>query len=130
MTDSVQGGGDASQVTSKEMEGLLHEITALKESLRLERCKNLDVDSEFTFVVVWLVDLASCCAVVNTLCQKDQEVSLVSPVMNMKCKKVLKGHRGKILHCDWSPDKRHMMTAGQVCGYHSLHNTVYSSGVR
>lgn len=34
--------------------------------------------------------------------------------MNMKCRKTLKGHRGRVLHFDWSPDKKHVMTAGQV----------------
>ncbi len=46
--------------------------------------------------------------------QNEAEVSLISPVMNMKCRKVMKGHRGRILHFDWSPDLRKVVTAGQV----------------
>lgn len=51
--------------------------------------------------------------------EKEQDISLVSPVMNMKCRKILKGHRGRILHFDWSADQRHVITAGQV----TLHNS-------
>lgn len=50
----------------------------------------------------------------NTLCLKDEDVSLISPLMNLKCRKTLKGHRGKILHFDWSPDKYRIITGGQA----------------
>ena len=53
--------------------------------------------------------------IVVNLSQKEPEVSLISPVMNMKCRRILKGHRGRMLHFDWSPDKSHILTAGQVC---------------
>ena len=52
--------------------------------------------------------------VVSTSTQKEEEVSLISPVMAMKPRKVLKGHRGRVLHFSWSPDKNHVLTAGQV----------------
>lgn len=55
----------------------------------------------------------SFCAV-STMCKKEAEVSLLAPVMNMKCRKVLKGHRGRMLHFDWSADRSHVITAGQV----------------
>ena len=55
-----------------------------------------------------------CVHAVGTLCGREGEVTLVSPVVNMKCRKTLKGHRGKILHFDWSPDKCHIITSGQV----------------
>ena len=51
---------------------------------------------------------------VSTMSQKEEEVSLISPVMAMKSRKVLKGHRGRVLHFDWSADKSHVVTAGQV----------------
>lgn len=50
----------------------------------------------------------------SNLCKREEEVSLISPAMNIKSRKTLKGHRGRILHFDWSPDKSHLMTAGQV----------------
>ena len=52
----------------------------------------------------------------TTVSQKEEEISLLSPVITMKCRKILKGHRGRVLHFDWSPDKSHVLTAGQVGG--------------
>ncbi len=51
---------------------------------------------------------------VSSMGQKEVEVSLISPVMNMKSRKVMKGHRGRVLHFDWSPDLRKLISAGQV----------------
>ena len=48
------------------------------------------------------------------VCNEVSDVTMASPVMNLKTRRTLKGHRGKILHFDWSPDKRHLVTAGQV----------------
>ena len=50
-----------------------------------------------------------------TTMQKEEDVPFTSPVMSLKIRKTLKGHRGRILHFDWSPDKYHLVTAGQVC---------------
>ena len=58
---------------------------------------------------------------VISMSQKEEDVSLLSPVRTMKCRKILKGHRSRVLHFDWSPDKSHVLTAGQVgrnvCGW-------------
>ena len=51
---------------------------------------------------------------VSSLSKREDEVPVISPVMNFKNRKTIKGHRGRILHFDWSPDKNHVMTAGQV----------------
>ena len=51
---------------------------------------------------------------VISMSQKEEDVSLLSPVRTMKCRKILKGHRSRVLHFDWSPDKSHVLTAGQV----------------
>ena len=53
---------------------------------------------------------------VTTVSLKEEDISLISPVLAMKCRKILKGHRGRVLHFDWSPDKSHVLTAGQVGG--------------
>jgi len=50
---------------------------------------------------------------VTTVSLKEEDISLISPVLAMKCRKILKGHRGRVLHFDWSPDKSHVLTAGQ-----------------
>lgn len=36
---------------------------------------------------------------------------------NMKARKVLKGHHGKVLCMDWSKDKRHIVSSSQVWYY-------------
>ena len=51
---------------------------------------------------------------VGIVCAEQDEVLATAPVMNLKQRRCLKGHRGKILHFDWSPDKSHLVTAGQV----------------
>ena len=51
---------------------------------------------------------------VSSIGQKEAEISLLTPALSMKCRKVMKGHRGRVLHFAWSPDKRHVVTAGQV----------------
>ena len=50
----------------------------------------------------------------SSIGQKEAEISLLTPALSMKCRKVMKGHRGRVLHFAWSPDKRHVVTAGQV----------------
>ena len=44
---------------------------------------------------------------------KDEEE--FAPICNMKSRRTLKGHRGRILYFDWSMDRNHLITAGQVC---------------
>lgn len=34
--------------------------------------------------------------------------------MNIKPRRVLKGHQAKVLCSDWSPDKRHIVSSSQV----------------
>ena len=55
-----------------------------------------------------------CVSVVPTIGAKISEVSLVSPLMTMKTRKLLKGHQSRIVSFDWSPDKRHLVSGGQV----------------
>lgn len=35
--------------------------------------------------------------------------------LNIKPRRVLKGHQAKVLCSDWSPDKRHIVSSSQVC---------------
>lgn len=110
----VNGEGPPEEI-SGVMQALLQELSEQKEAARLERSKNRDNDSERRFQCDSdQLSIVVSFSTVGTLCRDDSEVSLISPVMNMKCRKTLKGHRGKILHFDWSPDKYHVITAGQV----------------
>ena len=58
----------------------------------------------------------------TAVCANIEDVSLTAPVVNFKCRRVLRGHRGRILHFDWSPDKIHVLTAGQVEFFFSENN--------
>lgn len=89
--EARKGGDDD---PSPAFQKLLQETIELKENLRLERSRNADAD-------------------LGSVSQKEEEVSLISPVMAMKVRKILKGHRGRVLHFDWSADKSHIITAGQ-----------------
>lgn len=88
--NGVRSGGERKEGYRQ----LLREATQLKETLRLERSRNADAE-------------------LSILSQKEEEIPVVAPVMALKCRKVLKAHRGKVLHFDWSPDKSHLVTAGQ-----------------
>ncbi len=37
------------------------------------------------------------------------------PALNVKVRRVLKGHQGKVLSLAWSLDKRHIVSSSQVC---------------
>ncbi len=49
-----------------------------------------------------------------------EEDELPPVVCNLKSRRGLKGHRGRVLHFDWSNDKIHLMSAGQVCSMFTL----------
>ena len=49
-----------------------------------------------------------------TTMQNEEDIPASSPIVNLRVRKTIKGHRGRILHFDWSPDKHHVITAGQV----------------
>ena len=47
------------------------------------------------------------------------------PPINIKARKVLKGHQGKVLCMDWSTDKRHIVSSSQVIKSFLLLNLCY-----
>ena len=42
------------------------------------------------------------------------ELPMDCPVFTMKQRKILKGHQRKVLHFDWCPDSRHLLSGAQV----------------
>ncbi|VVC99677.1 unnamed protein product, partial [Leptidea sinapis] len=72
------------------LESLLREAEALKQKLEEERQKLNDV----------------------TLCSVAERLEPIS-INNIKVRRVLKGHQAKVLCCDWSPDKRHIVSSSQ-----------------
>ncbi|GBP67670.1 Guanine nucleotide-binding protein subunit beta-5 [Eumeta japonica] len=72
------------------LESLLREAEALKQKLEEERQKLNDV----------------------TLASVAERLEPVS-FLNLKPRRVLKGHQAKVLCSDWSPDKRHIVSSSQ-----------------
>jgi len=48
--------------------------------------------------------------VVANVAERLEEVSF----LNIKPRRLLKGNQAKMLCCDWSPDKRHIVSSSQV----------------
>ncbi|XP_038211459.1 guanine nucleotide-binding protein subunit beta-5 [Zerene cesonia] len=69
---------------------LLREAEALKQKLEEERQKLNDV----------------------TLSSVAERLEPIS-INNLKVRRILKGHQAKVLCCDWSPDKRHIVSSSQ-----------------
>ncbi|CAH2217800.1 jg26334, partial [Pararge aegeria aegeria] len=72
------------------LEALLREAEALKQRLEEERQKLNDV----------------------TLSSVAERLEPLN-IPNLKMRRVLKGHQSKVLCCDWSPDKRHLVSSSQ-----------------
>ena len=47
------------------------------------------------------------------------------PTLNIKSRRVLKGHQGKVLCMDWSTDKRHVVSSSQVRKQLDAHQTLF-----
>ncbi|XP_045502013.1 guanine nucleotide-binding protein subunit beta-5 [Colias croceus] len=69
---------------------LLREAEALKQKLEEERQKLNDV----------------------TLSSVAERLEPIT-INNLKVRRILKGHQAKVLCCDWSPDKRHIVSSSQ-----------------
>lgn len=51
-----------------------------------------------------------CLAAVSTVAERLEVINY----LNIKPRRVLKGHQAKVLCSDWSPDKRHIVSSSQV----------------
>ncbi|XP_045777498.1 guanine nucleotide-binding protein subunit beta-5 [Maniola jurtina] len=69
---------------------LLREAEALKQKLEEERQKLNDVT-------------------LSSVAERLEQISFPT----LKMRRVLKGHQAKVLCCDWSPDKRHIVSSSQ-----------------
>lgn len=45
--------------------------------------------------------------------------------INVKPRRILKGHQAKVLCSDWSPDKRHIVSSSQVNLYNNFSILIY-----
>ncbi|XP_026462471.1 guanine nucleotide-binding protein subunit beta-5 [Ctenocephalides felis] len=76
--------------SAESLESLLREVETLKTKLEDERQKLDDI----------------------SLTAMAERVEIINYV-NIKPRRVLKGHQAKVLCSDWSPDKRHMVSSSQ-----------------
>ncbi|PSN57997.1 Guanine nucleotide-binding protein subunit beta-2 [Blattella germanica] len=54
--------------------------------------------------------------IVSTVAERLEVINF----LNIKPRRVLKGHQAKVLCSDWSPDKRHIVSSSQVLNMNSL----------
>lgn len=62
---------------------------------------------------VFLIILFNVCIVYNLVATVAERLEIIN-YMNIKPRRVLKGHQAKVLCSDWSPDKRHIVSSSQV----------------
>ena len=116
---------DAGSKTEESIEALMQEVRCLKLKLEEERKKLSDVsrelklnlfneDREFEGKIRYWRRLT----IVSNVAQRLENLSL----QNIKVRRVLKGHMGKVLCLDWCSDKRHLVSSSQVRAFPHLLN--------
>lgn len=53
------------------------------------------------------------CNIIVSVASVADRLEIISYI-NVKSRRVLKGHQAKVLCSDWSPDKRHIVSSSQV----------------
>nr|CAD7444270.1 unnamed protein product [Timema bartmani] len=86
---------------AETVEVLSKEAETLKAKLEEERQKLNDV--AFPLFSLCL------CILVSTVAERLEVINY----LNIKPRRVLKGHQAKVLCSDWSPDKRHIVSSSQ-----------------
>lgn len=91
------------------VESLMKEAEVLKLKLEDERQKLNDVTCKYIIVVTF-----KCYTLFMFVVSAVAERLEIINYMNIKPRRVLKGHQAKVLCSDWSPDKRHIVSSSQV----------------
>lgn len=95
---------------SETLETLTKEAASLKAKLEEERQKLNDVARMYFDHIFALVSLIFCHLTVATVAERIENMTGV----NIKPRRLLKGHQAKVLCLDWSQDKRHIVSSSQV----------------
>ena len=110
----------SSSTASNSLEELTREVEVLKKKLEEERAKFNDVERNYpnlTFhlnLLNFLLTKASCAStIVHVVAQKLDAIN----GLQLKARRVLKGHQVKLLSIDWSGDKRHIASTSQVSSF-------------
>jgi len=90
MSEAAVPASNANANASEKMASLVREAENLKTKLEEERQKLNDVN-------------------LSNIAERLEQIAYV----NIKPRKVLKGHQAKVLCTDWSPDKRHIISSSQ-----------------
>ena len=111
---------------SEIIESLSKEAETLKIRLEDERQKLNDVTCKFQFwlllfqfllIIVQSVIYQSLDITVSVVAEKLEPISCI----NVKPRRILKGHLAKVLCADWSPDRRHIVSSSQVIFFYILY---------
>lgn len=98
--------------TTDKVAALVKEAESLKAKLEEERQKLNDVTRKFFFVLIdWKreVIFSKFIILVSSVAERLEMITY----LNIKPRRVLKGHQAKVLCSDWSPDKRHIVSSSQ-----------------
>jgi guanine nucleotide-binding protein subunit beta-5 len=95
---------------SETLESLTKEAASLKAKLEEERQKLNDVARMYLILWNFWVSLQFCHSTVATVAERIENMTGV----NIKPRRLLKGHQAKVLCLDWSQDKRHIVSSSQV----------------
>lgn len=100
--------GCVNMAPEETIESLTKEVETLKQRLEQERQKLNDVTC--TFLLHYFVKFNVGSFVVATVAERLEAITY----LNIKPRRTLRGHTGKVLCSDWCPDKRHLVSASQV----------------
>lgn len=87
---------------------LLKEADNLKRKLEEEKAKLNDGESMAFYILLHII--------VTFMSEHFDSI----PSVNIKVRRVLKGHQGKVLSLAWSLDKRHVVSSSQVILYYII----------
>lgn len=96
--------------TNDKVAMLIKEAETLKSKLEEERQKLNDLNCEFAKKFYHKINLhLNPSFAVSSVSERLEPITFI----NIKPRRVLKGHQAKVLCSDWSPDKRHIVSSSQ-----------------
>lgn len=116
----MSSDGGLKVAPANTVESLTREAELLKAKLEEERQKLNDVTRKYLWALCRCPDSPPRPSVshsarnflfsVSTVADKLEIITF----LNIKLRRILKGHQAKVLCSDWSPDKRHIVSSSQV----------------
>lgn len=98
---------------SDKVSALIKEAECLKSKLEEERQKLNDVTCIMIIVIDNRTNISiNFCFTFISVSSLAERLEMIS-YLNIKPRRVLKGHQAKVLCSNWSPDKRHIVSSSQ-----------------